>query len=92
VGNAARHNPEGAHITVIGRLQDGVLEMEVDDDGDGIAGDQLGRVFDRFERRGGGGSGLGLSIVKQYVELHGGEVWATSQVGAGSKFGFRIPQ
>ena len=92
VGNAARHNPGGVQITVTGGVRDGALEVVVADTGEGIRGDQLGRVFERFERGGGGGSGLGLSIVKQYVELHGGEVWVTSQVGAGSRFGFRIPQ
>lgn len=92
VGNAARHNRAGVIITVTGGVRDGALEMEVVDTGVGIPGEELAQVFDRFARRGGGGSGLGLSIVKQYVELHGGEVWANSQVGAGSRFGFRIPQ
>lgn len=92
IGNAARHNTNGATITVTGAMRDGAFEMEVVDDGAGIAGEELGRVFDRLVRGGGGGSGLGLSIVKQYVELHGGEVWAASEVGEGSTFGFRIPQ
>lgn len=91
IGNAARHNPSGATIIVRAQREGDVAVVSVQDDGAGIGAERLARVFERFERRGGGGSGLGLSIVKQYVELHGGEVSVDSEVGAGSTFRFTLP-
>lgn len=64
----------------------------------GIPPEHLPRIFERFYRvdpsrsRQMGGTGLGLSIVKHLVQLHGGEVWAESEMGKGSEFGFTIPQ
>jgi len=91
IGNAARHNPSGATIAVRAHREADAAVVSVQDDGEGIGDEKLARVFDRFERRGGGGSGLGLSIVKQYVELHGGEVSVDSEVGRGSTFRFTLP-
>jgi len=73
------------------------IEIAVEDTGIGIAAEELERIFSEFRQvdssitREYGGSGLGLSIAKRFVELHGGVIWAESQVGQGSVFCFRIP-
>jgi two-component system sensor histidine kinase SenX3 len=80
------------------RVEDGVVEIAVTDQGLGIASDDLNRVFERFFRvdqarsRNTGGTGLGLSIVKHVVENHGGDVRVWSQLGRGSTFTIRLPQ
>ncbi len=72
------------------------LLVTVADTGDGISPEDLLRVFDRFYRvdksraRASGGSGIGLAIVKQLVEAHGGQVWAESEPGKGSRFCFTL--
>lgn len=74
-----------------------VLQFCVQDTGTGIAAAHLPRIFERFYRvdasrsRELGGTGLGLSIVKHWVQLHGGEVWAESELGKGSRFYFTLP-
>ncbi|MGZ3266989.1 MAG: PAS domain S-box protein [Croceibacterium sp.] len=73
------------------------LRFTVSDTGIGIADDKLACVFERFTQadssttRRFGGSGLGLTISKRLVELMGGRIWATSEVGKGSVFGFAVP-
>ncbi|MDA8186749.1 MAG: ATP-binding protein [Dehalococcoidales bacterium] len=73
------------------------LTLSVADTGSGIPAEELPYVFDRFYRldksraRASGGSGIGLAIVKQLVEAHGGNAWAESEVGAGSTFYFTVP-
>ena len=73
------------------------IEFAVEDTGIGIAAEELEGIFSEFRQvdssitREYGGSGLGLSIAKRFVELHGGVIWAESQVGQGSVFSFRIP-
>ena len=74
-----------------------LIEIAVADTGIGIPAEELKRIFSEFRQvdssitREYGGSGLGLSIAKRLVELHGGSIWAESQVGQGSIFYFRIP-
>jgi signal transduction histidine kinase len=74
-----------------------MLEISVQDYGSGIPGEALGRVFDPFTQiddsstREHGGAGLGLTIVKHYVEAHGGHVIVTSTPGEGSRFTIRLP-
>ncbi|MDC0369020.1 cell wall metabolism sensor histidine kinase WalK, partial [Opitutales bacterium] len=69
----------------------------IEDDGQGIAEEELGRLFERFYRvdkgrsRERGGTGLGLSIAREVVEAHGGEISAGSQLGKGTIFSFRLP-
>jgi two-component system OmpR family sensor kinase len=71
------------------------VQVDVTDDGPGLDAEQLNRVFERFYRTDGartrGGSGLGLSIVQAVVEAHGGQVGASSILGRGTTFSFRIP-
>src|SRR6185436_11188877 len=62
----------------------------VQDDGPGLAANQVHLVFDRY-RHGPGGIGLGLAIVKEFIELHGGEVWAESPADGGTWFIFTVP-
>ncbi len=98
VDNAIKYGrPEGT-VTIGGRkLDDGKLEIFVQDDGPGIPAESLDRVFERFYRvdkarsRDQGGTGLGLSIVKHIVQAHGGEVWAKSELGKGATFFFTLP-
>ncbi|MET0639338.1 MAG: ATP-binding protein [Hyphomicrobium sp.] len=76
--------------------QDGTINFRVDDEGIGIPKDQIGRVFQRFESRSRGsdhrGAGLGLSIAKSLVELHGGTIEITSEEGRGTRVIVRIPE
>jgi signal transduction histidine kinase len=97
VGNAIKYTPVGRRIGVEVRAQDAEVVFSVVDEGDGIAPELLPRVFDLFvqgERaldRRAGGLGIGLSLVKRLVELHGGTVSATSSP-AGSRFEVRLPR
>ena len=74
---------------------DSFVEVAVSDDGEGIAPERIGLVFEKLEsepgRDGSSGMGLGLAIVKAFVEAHGGEVTVTSQIGVGSTFRFTLP-
>jgi len=98
VDNAIKYGREQGSVRVGGRkLEDGKLEIFVQDDGPGIPPDSLDRVFERFYRvdkarsRDQGGTGLGLSIVKHIVHSHGGEAWAESELGRGATFFFTLP-
>ena len=76
----------GVSVTI---LSDQMLQICVEDMGIGISQTELDLIFDRFHRAADskkGGIGLGLPIVKNLVELHGGKVWAESQLGKGSRF------
>jgi signal transduction histidine kinase len=76
--------------------EDGMINFRIDDEGIGIPKDQIGRVFQRFESRSRGsehrGAGLGLSIAKSLVELHGGTIEITSEEGRGTRVIVRIPE
>jgi len=95
LSNAIKYTKEG-EVMISARRVDGQVEVEVSDTGIGIAAEDLSKVFEKFQRieKPGveaKGTGLGLSIVKALVELHGGKVFAESEPGKGSKFGFRLP-
>jgi two-component system phosphate regulon sensor histidine kinase PhoR len=99
VDNAIKYGRANGKVTVNGRkLEDGRLEISVQDDGPGIPPESLDRVFERFYRvdkarsRDQGGTGLGLSIVKHIVQAHGGEVWAKSEYGKGATIFFTLPE
>ena len=96
LSNALKFTPEGGAIHV--RLADqgnGMLALAVSDTGIGIPKGDLKDIFDRFYRSGNAadatGSGIGLSLVKQYVEMHGGTVSVVSEVGEGSTFTVTLP-
>ncbi|MFD5866348.1 sensor histidine kinase [Agromyces sp. NPDC127015] len=97
VANAIAYSNEGGRVGVGTKIVDGSVEIAVTDQGIGIDGDELERVFERFYRvdqarsRNTGGSGLGLSIVKHTVQNHGGDVRVWSQPGRGSTFMIRLP-
>ena len=95
LANAIRHTRDG-RVEVAARKVDGWIEVGVTDTGEGIPQENLSRVFERFyqvdkSRRHKGGVGLGLSIVREIVRLHGGEVTVESVVGLGSRFTVRLP-
>jgi PAS domain S-box-containing protein len=93
IGNAIKFSQEGT-IWVGTALGDGELVFSVSDNGPGIQSADLPHIFEhRWQVRATArlGSGLGLTIVKGLVEAHGGRVWVTSQVGAGSNFFFSLP-
>jgi two-component system, OmpR family, phosphate regulon sensor histidine kinase PhoR len=99
VDNAIKYGRAQGHVTVGGKkLDDGKLEVFVQDNGPGIPAESLDRVFERFYRvdkarsREQGGTGLGLSIVKHIVQAHGGEVWVKSEPGKGATFFFTLPK
>ena len=91
--NAIRHTPSGGSADVSVRAWPGEAVIEVRDTGDGISADDLPHVFDRFERRAdSGGSGLGLTIVRDLAAAHGGSVEAQSDgVRRGATFRVRLP-
>lgn len=99
IDNAIKYGRNEGSIVVKARpVENGQIEVAVEDDGPGIPPESLERVFERFYRvdkarsREQGGTGLGLSIVKHIVQSHGGKVWATSEPGQGASFFFTVPQ
>jgi len=97
LANALAYTPRGGHIEVLARAAGSEVEVSVRDNGVGIAPEHLSLVFERFYRvdrsrtRSTGGAGLGLSIVKHWVEAHGGRIWVESTLGQGSTFRFTLP-
>jgi len=95
--NAVSYTPSDGKITVAARVTGSEVEVSVRDTGAGIAPEHLPYVFERFYRadksraRATGGAGLGLAIVRQLVEAHGGRVWVKSEVGQGTAFTFTLP-
>lgn len=95
VDNALRHTPAGGRVLLGGVLQTSGVHFTVGDTGPGVAAADLAHIFERFYRgdgaRGRGGSGLGLSIARSLVELHGGTIGAESVPGAGMTIHFNLP-
>lgn len=97
IENAVNYSGPGTAVTITARTSDGLLTIEVKDQGRGIAPADLDRVFERFYRvdtarsRRTGGTGLGLAIVKNVCANHGGEVSVWSEEGHGSTFTIRLP-
>jgi signal transduction histidine kinase len=96
IANAIKFTPAGGHIVVSVRVKDQRCEMSVEDDGPGIASEVLPTLFQRYSRgpstsKDAGGTGLGLLIVREIVEAHGGDVGVESAPGRGSRFWFRLP-
>lgn len=96
IGNAIRHTPEGGSVQVRARADAGgrAVRFEVRDTGEGIPKEFQRDIFGKFFRvpgRSGGSAGLGLSIAKEIIEAHGGDIGVQSQPGAGSTFFFTLP-
>jgi signal transduction histidine kinase len=94
--NAFKNTPAPGAVTLRARrLEDGEVLIEVEDTGNGIAPDEVGRVFERFYRGPRAleqeGFGLGLSIAKRMVDVMGGKIGVHSEVGVGSTFWVRLP-
>jgi len=95
--NALRHTPEGGLIVVQAKSAGSMVEVSVSDTGRGIPANEIEHVFERYYQAERGvrhddGSGLGLSIVKQLVTTHGGEISVESREGEGTTFRFTLPQ
>jgi PAS domain S-box-containing protein len=97
--NAAKYTPEGGRITVTARADGGQVLLRVKDTGEGIARELLPQVFDLFTQahrtidRSQGGLGIGLTVVKRLVDMHGGEITAASEgPGRGAEFTMRLPR
>lgn len=95
--NSLRHTPEGGLVVVQAKPLNEMIEVSVSDTGRGIPDHEIEHVFDRYYQAERGqrhdeGSGLGLSIVKQLVNAHGGEISVESRQGEGTTFRFTLPQ
>src|SRR5438093_318106 len=96
LANALRYTPAGGSVRVEAASADGTVVVSVTDTGDGIPPDQQERIFERFVQSGEGGNigaaGLGLSIVRDIVQAHGGRIHVECTVGAGSCFTLELPR
>ncbi len=97
ISNAIKFTHEGGSVTISVRYSQDNVEVSVTDTGQGIAEDDIPLIFDKFRQvkskatRGEKGSGFGLAIAKNLIELHGGKIWAESKVGKGTAFYFTLP-
>ena len=98
LSNAVKFTPEGGRIGIKARQADGSAEISVSDTGIGISPEDQSKIFEEFRQVGGDyahkreGTGLGLTLAKKFVELHGGKIWVESEVGKGSTFSFTLPE
>ncbi|HEY7316880.1 MAG TPA: GAF domain-containing protein [Candidatus Binatia bacterium] len=98
LSNAVKFTPEGGRIGIRAKQTDGGVEVSVSDTGIGIAPEDQAKIFEEFRQVGGDyahkkeGTGLGLTLAKKFVELHGGRIWVESEVGKGSTFSFTLPE
>ena len=96
LSNALKFTSEGGRIDVSAHMQDDLAEVAVSDTGVGIAPEDQEAVFEEFRQVGTEankveGTGLGLTLCRKLVELHGGRIWVKSEVGQGSTFTFTLP-
>jgi signal transduction histidine kinase len=96
MNNATKFTPDGGKIVVRAQRQENGIQVEVEDDGIGIAKEQQSRLFKPYSRLNADrqrhpGLGLGLALSKQVIELHSGRIWVESDAGAGAKFFFFVP-
>lgn len=98
LSNAIRHTPRDGQVAVSLQAFSERVELSVRDEGDGLAADEVERVFERFYRtdasrnRASGGSGLGLAIARAIAELHGGTLTARNLPGRGAEFSLALPR
>jgi signal transduction histidine kinase len=92
-----KFTPEGGRVALTTTVVDGAITIAVSDTGIGIAPEDQAAIFEEFRQVGRDdartqeGTGLGLTLAKKFVELHGGRIWVQSQVGQGSTFTFTLP-
>jgi signal transduction histidine kinase len=96
LSNAIKFTPEGGRIGVQALSRDAFVEVSVSDTGVGIAPADQEAIFEEFRQVGTAakkveGTGLGLTLSRKFVELHGGRIWVESQLGTGSTFTFTLP-
>lgn len=97
LSNAVKYSPGGGKITITTRVEGDFVHVFVKDSGLGIPPESLEKVFERYSRLESGatryiqGTGLGLPIARQIIEMHGGHAWVESTVGEGSAFQFTLP-
>jgi PAS domain S-box-containing protein len=98
LNNAVKFSGEHGCVVISSRDGAGEVTVSVEDHGPGIDGEDIPGLFEKFMQVDGGptrekdGMGIGLKLVKHYVELHGGKVWVTSEKGKGSTFSFSLPK
>jgi two-component system, NtrC family, sensor kinase len=97
LSNAVKFTPEGGRVGLTATAGEGVITIAVSDTGIGIAPEDQAAIFEEFRQVGRDdarkqeGTGLGLTLAKKFVELHGGGIWVQSEVGRGSTFTFTLP-
>jgi signal transduction histidine kinase len=96
LSNAVKFTPAGGDVDVSAARVDGELRVAVADSGPGLAPEDHERIFEKFQQSDAGlelreGTGLGLTLSKRLVELHGGRIWVDSELGQGSTFVFTLP-
>ena len=97
ISNAIKYSPKGGEITITTAREAGGVKVSVRDQGLGMPEEFLQKVFERYERYESSstksimGTGLGLPISRQIVELHRGRIWVESKEGVGSVFNFWLP-
>ncbi len=97
LSNAVKFTPEGGRVEVKAVMADGSVEISVSDTGIGIAPEDQEKIFEEFRQVGTDyaqkreGTGLGLTLTKKFVEIHGGKIWVESEQGKGSIFIFNLP-
>jgi signal transduction histidine kinase/CheY-like chemotaxis protein len=97
LSNAVKFTPAGGRVSVTVVREEGLLSVSVADTGIGIGAEDQERIFQAFTQVDGSyarqyqGTGLGLALVKKFIEMHGGQVKLTSTINVGSTFSFRIP-
>jgi len=97
LGNAAKYTPDGGHVSLKVKLEDEQLQIAVEDTGLGISPEELPMVFEKFFRstdarvQAETGTGLGLSLAREVVRMHGGDISVESQLDKGSTFLVSIP-
>ncbi len=97
IHNAIKFTEDGGSVDVRTSIHDEWIWVEVADTGEGIPADKIEGIFDTFQQIDGsisrkwGGMGIGLTMVKHIIELHGGKIWVESEYGRGSVFTFTLP-